>query len=711
MERLSLGAKVNLAVLLSTGIALSIAAGVHTGREILDFRPQLELQNRKLAQVVAENVSAAILFLDVEAMHENLDAFALIPEVYAARILDTENGSLARYLSERFEGQTDPFTIDLPHAFRISTPVVVQGEWVGTLELIIGLDALEDSIREFVLIALVALLISMLPALATIRYMKPNILRPVHQLSTAMGRITSTQDYNARVRKLVDDEFGHLADRFNAMLDEIQRRDQRLAKTAAEMTEAKDLAEKANTTKTKFIANMSHELRTPLNAIIGYAEMVIEDLDDIDQDLQISDLNRILVAARHLLGLINDVLDVAKIEAGKLEIHLTPTDLPLLISEAIEAVRPTAIKNGNEVSSEIDQAVGIAQVDPTRFRQCLLNLLSNACKFTSDGAVKLRATLQPGANASVIRIDVEDTGIGIEKEKMRNLFLPFVQVDSSMTRSHGGSGLGLSITRDLVVAMGGDVKVTSAPGQGSCFTITLPVNSEASAAENEETVTPLPQPDALPTVLVIEDSQDSALLLQRWLEPQGYVVPIAESGRVGLHVAKEVNPGLVILDIDLPDITGWEVLEQMTRGPDGIEAAIILLTVEEDRQRALMLGASELITKPIQKSALIEMVNAHIGQHPKQTIIIANRDRMPVLARVIERAGYRVEPRESDGHSMDVAGLPATGIVVDGALLIDANDFADASSFPAHNCDRTILWCGDELSAQASRDPRAAAMS
>ncbi|MEL6476541.1 MAG: ATP-binding protein [Pseudomonadota bacterium] len=693
LARFPLSAKVNLAVLISTGMALSIAAAVHISIAILEFRPRLEEENRKLAQVVAANISAAVAFDDIEAMNENLQAFELIPEVRGALVRGPNDGILAKYGSSKLQIGDVSRIEDAPGTFWIVTPIQVQGDQIGTLELLIGLDALRGTIWNFVVIALLALLISLLPAFATIRYFKPIILQPVNELRRTMDQVTETRDYAARVQKTVNDEFGELVDRFNAMIDEIQRRDISLAAAAEDMAAARDYAEAANLTKTKFIANMSHELRTPLNAIIGYTEMVIEDLEGDEYETQISDLNRILVAAHHLLGLINDVLDVAKIEAGKLEIHPVPTHLPGLIDEAMEAVRPMALQSDSDLITRVAPEIGSANVDPTRFKQCLLNLLSNACKFTKGGQVTVSAYLATRQGERRIVIEVCDTGVGIDEAHCKQLFEPFVQIDSSMTRNHGGSGLGLAITRDLLAAMGGEISVESTLGEGSCFTILLPAAEDPARLSQRPAPQASGRPEGRAVILAIEDSQDSAMLLRRWLEPAGFDVVIAENGKKGLDLARSLPADFIILDIELPDMSGWRVLEDLRKGGELVHCGIVVLTVQEDRGRALASGASDLLTKPVQKPVLLELVEAHVRATPSEVIILSSDGRSEEVAALIRSAGHRltVSPVGTDA----TLPTPLEGgrvIVVDGAGLADPQALQPLlAEVEKHGCS-LIFW-------------------
>ncbi len=276
--------------------------------------------------------------------------------------------------------------------------------------------------------------------------------------------------------------------RLRNILDEIERRDIELKQAFEELEAARVAAESANVAKSQFLATMSHELRTPLNAIIGYGEMLMESADERGDALERADLGRIHGAAHRLLSLINDVLDLSKIEAGGMEIANDRVDLHALVLEAIDTVAPAAAANGSSINVDIANELGTAETDGFKLSQCLLNLMSNAAKFTKDGQIKLVARREDEAGADWLVFDVIDTGIGITPEAMARLFQPFVQADASTTRAYGGTGLGLAITRRLARLLGGDVTVKSVLGQGSAFTLRVPAKPLAEPA-NERTRT------------------------------------------------------------------------------------------------------------------------------------------------------------------------------------------------------------------------------
>jgi len=302
------------------------------------------------------------------------------------------------------------------------------------------------------------------------------VSEPILHLVHVAGRVSREEDYSIRASHQGQDELGLLIDAFNGMLSQIQRRDEALI-------EARDKAEEVSRTKSAFLANMSHELRTPLNAIIGYSEMVQEELEDAGQREMVSDMVKIHSAGKHLLGLINDILDLSKIEAGKMAIHVEPFDLATLVRDVASTVQPLVEKNANTLVVDAPDELGEMRSDVTRVRQVLLNLLSNASKFTSKGEVGFAARREGDGDQASVVFTVRDSGIGMTAEQMAKIFQPFTQADSSTTRKYGGTGLGLTISRRFCQMMGGDIRVESEHGKGSTFTVTLPVRlSEAAAA-------------------------------------------------------------------------------------------------------------------------------------------------------------------------------------------------------------------------------------
>ncbi|MBX3429701.1 MAG: response regulator [Hyphomonadaceae bacterium] len=386
-----------------------------------------------------------------------------------------------------------------------------------------------------------------------------------------------------------------------------------------DLAHARHEADAANLAKSQFLANMSHELRTPLNAIIGYAEMLQEDAEDNGDDRAVQDLNRILTAAKHLLSLIGEILDLSKIEAGRMEAVATKFDPMEMLEDLIETIRPIASSNGNEINltgSPIDG--GGINTDATKLSQCVLNLLSNAAKFTKHGEIDISFDRRLHNGVDQLFISVRDTGIGMSKEHVSRLFQPFVQADPTITQQYGGTGLGLTITRRLCQLLGGDVTVKSAPGEGSTFVMHVPVDlaDAASALGAAAKIDDVQGSEDAPLVIVIEDEADARELAARALTRAGFAVQGVGGGETGLALARAKAPALVLLDIFLPDRSGWRVLQSLKHDPKTQDIPVVVLSVNEDRAHALALGAAEHIVKPADRDMLAATVMRYARKRP-----------------------------------------------------------------------------------------------
>jgi signal transduction histidine kinase/CheY-like chemotaxis protein len=390
-----------------------------------------------------------------------------------------------------------------------------------------------------------------------------------------------------------------------------------------EVEEKSRQLEMASQHKSQFVASMSHELRTPLNAIIGLTEMMVSNAQRFGTEKAAEPLRRVHRAGTHLLGLINQVLDLSKIEAGKLELSQETVNLAPLLEDVIGTARQLAEQNKNRLVVESPENLGNLTVDPMRLRQILLNLLSNACKFTKQGEVKLRVKKVVDGR-SWIEISVADTGIGMTPEQQAKLFEEFTQADSSTARQYGGTGLGLAITRKLARMMEGDVTVTSEPGKGSVFTVRLPAGAASPA-----TLSSGSNGGRSPTaacVLVIDDDATARELIADHLKAEGFSVVTAAGGVEGLKLAKELRPSAITLDVMMPDLDGWSVLATLRQDAELADIPVIMITIVDEHRRGIALGAAGYLTKPIDRERLHRLVGRFRAQVPPTHVLLVEDD-------------------------------------------------------------------------------------
>jgi len=435
----------------------------------------------------------------------------------------------------------------------------------------------------------------------------------------------------------------------------------RNARNYQAIQDARAHADAANVAKSQFLANMSHELRTPMNAVIGYTEMLQEEAEDRGLTDMVPDFQKIRSASQHLLKLINDVLDLSKIEADRIELNPERVSVTELLADARSNVEPMIANNRNELKIHKLTELGDVFLDRIRLHQVVLNLLSNAAKFTRRGTIEVTAERLSESDFDWLIIRVKDSGIGMTKAQLEHVFEPFAQADATTTREYGGTGLGLSISRQICELMGGSLTAESEKDVGSTFIVRIPVESSGIKA-GSATVAIGSKPQAvaalkteIPTILVIDDDASVRDLMARTLKRAGYAVVAVESGEEGLRLASKLKPAVIILDVMLPELDGWSVLTRLKSDPDLAHIPVVMQSILDEPKRGFMLGASEYLTKPIDRGRVIEVIGRLQGEGDSQALVVEDDpDTCKLFAKWLKGAGWQVRTAGNGKEGLEV---------------------------------------------------------
>lgn len=678
LRDLSIQSKLLTISMLTTAVALLLAAAAFLAYDLFTFRQKMVSDLDTLAQTMEAAGIGSVVVNDQVTATEILSALIAQPRIVAASILDAEGEVFAEYQRGDVRSPTLPeFPQREGHRFiegylELDRQMTFNRRQVGTFHIVSDLDELRARVRSYLgILALIIGAVSLLAFFLSSRLQRL-VSKPILDLAAVARRVSEKKDYRVRAHKQGEDEIGRLIDGFNEMLQQIELRDE-------ELRVARDKAEQANRSKSAFLANMSHELRTPLTAIIGYSEILEDDARDLGMNDFLPDLQKICAAGKHLLGLINSILDLSKVEAGKMELHSERFDVRQLVDEVAATVKPLVEKNRNRLTVRCEGEAGQAHTDLTKTRQILFNLLSNATKFTEDGEVEVEVSRRQDQEVEWLVFRISDTGIGMAPEQLTRLFKPFSQADASTSRNFGGTGLGLALCKRFCQLMGGRIDVESVPGQGSTFTFWLPIEIETakrpksvhqlleSGEWSREQALEKAQSKDAPLVLVIDDDLSMHGLLKDLLAREGCRVATARSGAEGLDLARKLQPSIITLDVYMPGKDGWEVLSELKADAQLAGTPVIMISVADHKQRGYALGA-EYLTKPIDRQRLSAVLAKYRGngQGAVGLVVDDDPDVRSVLRKLLEEQSWSVIEAENG-----VAALRRVGETVPTLILLD----------------------------------------
>jgi len=582
------------------------------------------------ADMLAENAGAPLVFNDRKVAVDLLRTLRHSPDMLGAGILDQEGRVFASYESTEHpvtelgrNGEEDVSFLGLER-MRIVRPILQGGARLGAVELIVTLRTVyEQVLRQGIFTALAAICAIFLSRILLGR-LNLSVLEPLDRLNDVMDRVSDEADYALRASPTTILELDTLAKGLNEMLAQIQARDDSLrlhrehlqdlvAERTAELEASRDAAERANAAKSEFLSRMSHELRTPLNAIIGFAELLAIS-DDTPLSLQQAENAReILHAGEHLLTLVNEVLDLARIESGRIDVSLNPVALAPVVNDCVGQLRPLAAQRNISIAANPDPHL-VLKADEVRLKQVLLNLLSNAVKYNREGGSVRVDTVHAGTATS--RVEVHDTGRGITSDKLPRLFKPFERLESSYDAIEG-SGIGLALAKKLVEAMGGSIGVSSRADVGSTFWFELPIAgaTRTMAGESKKLAGPQPTTRRVSSykVLYIEDNPANLKLVRKMFATKAHLILLdAETAELGLEVAVRERPDLILLDINLPGMDGYEALERLREDPVTQSIPVIAVTANamvRDVERGMAAGFFAYLAKPLDVSLFFETID------------------------------------------------------------------------------------------------------
>lgn len=696
--------------ILVSGAGLFLCCAVFVAYDVVSFREAMVHNLSIQAQIAGSDSVSALLFNDPQAAQNTLSALKAAPNIVSAGIYTPESRPFAMY---RRDGAGESLSLPaIPpgqieaHWFKdghllVVRKILFQEKPAGTVFIRSDLHEMSHRLKRYAGIAAIVLLASMIAALLVGSVFQRAVAQPIVHLAELAGIVSRDKDYSVRANPTGNgDEPDILVRAFNEMLGQIQEREgalqevhrdleQRVEARTAQLADAnKELerqnheVERATRLKSRFLASMSHELRTPLNAIVGFSDLLAEGAPGELNPKQKRFVNHIKEGSAHLLQLINDILDLSKIEAGQLELHCEYFHVKEALPEVLSTIRPLAMAKNIQVEHalEIDRP---AYADRVRFKQILYNLLSNAVKFTpKDG----RISIECANDGDFVCISVIDTGIGIRAEDQAVVFEEFRQVEGGKDSTQEGTGLGLAITKRLVEQQGGTISLVSEPGNGSRFTFTLPAgikpNTNASATNTLSATIPqrvaAGEGRSRPLVLIVDDELPARELLASYLSSE-YRIAMASSGAEAVEKAEQLRPDAITLDVFLAGGNGFETLAVLRQTPGLKNTPVIIVSIVDQQRLGLALGAADYLIKPIRKALLLETIRKHVPSQldDDEAILLVDDDpaTLELLADILRSAGYETQSVQSGKRALEVLSSKLVSAVLLDLLMPGMDGF------------------------------------
>jgi len=685
--------------LLVCSVALLLACASFIGYDLLTFRTARVRNLSTQAQIIGANSVTALLFDDPDSAAKTLSALKADPQIVSAVIYTSQGKPFATYSRWGDSPALEPPSIAAGQReshwigngeILLARSIEFDGKSSGAVVIRSDVEALNQRLKLYVGIASIVLLMSLLAALVVSAIFRKSVAQPIVGLAEAAKEVTLHERYSLRVPPVKGHgEVSFLIDSFNQMMAQIEKGkvslqqahdelELRVIERTAELVaakkeveaysesvlRAKEDIERASRFKDQFLSTMSHELRTPLNAVLGFSELLADVRYGPLTERQTRYVNHIHTSGQHLLRLINDILDLSKIEAGRLQLSIENVPVDLSVGEVCESLQPLADKNAHQLIQDVLPGL-MVRADGTRFKQMLMNLLGNAIKFTPKGGKIELVARQLG---DMVRIEVRDSGPGIPTEERERIFEAFHRMRQT-DKAFEGTGLGLAITRRLVELHGGMLDVESEPGAGSCFYFTLPSARCAPVEGN-----PISQPEAglkpKARVLVIEDDPSSSYLLESQLTSAGYEVAVCSQPQQAVEMAVDFRPAVITLDVVMLPVNGWDVLSKLKSDPRTANIGVVMVTVMDQRKAGALLGADEYIVKPVDKSILLAAVERCLSRRDQEqlgkSILVIEDDAATreFIVDLLLRSGYEVRSAEDGAQARDQVQTSLPDLVI-----------------------------------------------